>query len=99
MNTAIDADDGNAVLRGLVKKAFADWRARLCVVIEKGIGSGEIAPETQAQRVANTMIATLEGALMMSRLEGTKTALQDAQIVLDSFLEGIRNSANKATEC
>jgi hypothetical protein len=36
MNTAIDADDGNAVLRGLVKKAFADWRTRLCVVIEGG---------------------------------------------------------------
>jgi hypothetical protein len=45
------------------------------------------------------MIATLEGALMMSRLEGTKTALQDAQTTLDSLLEGIRNSVNKATEC
>ena len=99
MNTAIDADDGNAVLRGLVKKAFADWRARLCVVIENGIESGEITPKTQPRSVANTMIATLEGALMMSRLEGTKTALQDAQTTLDSLLEGIRNSVNKATEC
>ena len=99
MNTAIDADDGNPVLRALVKKGFSEWRARLCVVIEKGIGSGEIAQETQPRIVANTMIATLEGALMMSRLEGTKTALQDAQTTLDSLLEGIRNSVNKATEC
>lgn len=99
MNTAIDADDGNAVLRGLVKKAFADWRTRLCVVIEKGIESGEITPKTQPRSVANTMIATLEGALMMSRLEGTKTALQDAQKMLDSLLESMSNSANKATEC
>ena len=94
MNTAIDADDGNPVLRALVKKGFSEWRARLCVVIEKGI-----AQETQPRIVANTMIATLEGALMMSRLEGTKTALQDAQTTLDSLLEGIRNSVNKATEC
>jgi hypothetical protein len=36
---------------------------------------------------------------MMSRLEGTKTALQDAQKMLDSLLDGISNSANKVTEC
>jgi hypothetical protein len=98
MNTAIDADDGNTVLRAMAKKGLSDWRARLCGVIEEGIKSGQIAPETQPRRVSNTIIAILEGALMMSRLEGTKTALQDAQITLDSLIEGIRNSVNKATE-
>jgi AcrR family transcriptional regulator len=29
MNTAVDADDGNAVLRELACKGFADWRERL----------------------------------------------------------------------
>jgi len=92
MNTAIDADDGNTVLRAMAQNALSDWRARLCGVIEEGISNGQIAPETQPRRVSNAIIATLEGALMMSRLEGRKTALRDAQITLDSLLEGIRHS-------
>jgi len=94
MNTAVDADDGNAVLRAMARKGLSDWRTRLCAVVEKGIKSGQIARETQPRKIANTIIATLEGALMMSRLEGTKTALQDANEALDSLLEGIRNSVN-----
>jgi TetR/AcrR family transcriptional repressor of nem operon len=90
MNTAIDADDGNPVLRSLVREGLADWRKRLSELVELGIRNREISPKTQPRRVANTIIATLEGALMISRLEGTKTALQDAQAALDSFLEGLR---------
>jgi AcrR family transcriptional regulator len=90
MNTAIDADDGNPVLRSLVKEGLADWKKRLAEVVELGIRDGEISPKTQPRRVANTIIATLEGALMISCLEGTKTALEDAHATLDSLLEGLR---------
>jgi TetR/AcrR family transcriptional repressor of nem operon len=90
MNTAIDADDGNPVLRALVKQGLADWKGRISHVVKRGIGNGEIVPETEPRRIANVIIATLEGALMMSRLEGTKTSLQDARTALDLLLEGIR---------
>lgn len=90
MNTAIDADDGSPVLRALVKEGLSDWKNRLAVVVGLGIRNGEISPKTQPRRVANTIIATLEGALMIGRLEGTKTALKDAQAALDVLLEGLR---------
>jgi len=90
MNTAIDNDDGNPVLRALAKRGFSDWKSRISRVVERGIRSGEIVPETEPRRIANVIIATLEGALMISRLEGTKAALQDARTALDSLLEGIR---------
>jgi TetR/AcrR family transcriptional regulator, transcriptional repressor for nem operon len=89
MNTAIDADDGNPVLRDLARKGFSDWRARLGGIVEDGIRRGEIRRKTVPRRVANTMIATLEGALMMSRLDGKKTALKDAQAALDAMLDRI----------
>ena len=89
---AVDADDGNALLRALARKGLADWKARLCRVVERGVRNGELVSGTQPRRVANTIIATLEGALMMSRLEGAKTALQDAQAALDSLFESIRAS-------
>jgi len=89
MNTAIDADDGNAVLRGLARKAFADWRERIGAVVREGLENGEIRKKTDPLRIANTMIATLEGALMLSRIEGTKVPLEDAQASLEILIEGI----------
>jgi TetR/AcrR family transcriptional regulator, transcriptional repressor for nem operon len=87
-NTAIEEDDGNPILRGLALNAVRDWKARLVKIVEKGIKSGEICKGAVPRRVANTLIATLEGALTISRLEGSKTALEDAKASLNSLLDG-----------
>lgn len=88
-NTAIEQDDGNPVLRGLALKAIEDWKARLGKIVEQGIRAGEIRKGTTPRRVANVIIATLEGALAISRMEGTRTALEDAQHALETFLHGL----------
>jgi AcrR family transcriptional regulator len=90
MNTAIDADDGNPVLRKLASQGIQDWKARLAKIVEQGLKRGEIRKGTEPRRVANTIIATLEGALMISRLEGSRAALKDAQATLGDMLDGIR---------
>ncbi len=89
MNTAVDADDGNEVLRGMAREGIAEWRDRLVKIIAAGVRAGEIRRETVPRQVANTLIATVEGALMISRVEGTKTALKDAQIVLEVVLKSL----------
>jgi TetR/AcrR family transcriptional repressor of nem operon len=89
MNTAIDADDGNPALRAMVQDALQDWKAKLCSVMKEGIRLGEIRNDVEPRRIANAMIATLEGALMISRLEGNRTALKDARATLEMMLDGI----------
>lgn len=89
MNTAIDADDGNPALRDLARKGIQDWRARLSRIIETGIKAKEIRSATEPRRIANTLIATLEGALMISRLENSRHALRDAQATLEILLASI----------
>jgi AcrR family transcriptional regulator len=89
MNTAIDSDDGNAALRRLASEGIQEWKGRLSAIVEKGIAQGEICRNAQPRRVANTIVATLEGALMISRLEGTNDALDDAQASLDLILRGL----------
>ena len=89
MNTAIDTDDGNPVLRGMVRAGLKEWKTRLCKIVEDGIKSGEIRDDVKPRRIANTIIATLEGALMISRLEGDRTAICDARETLESMLIGI----------
>jgi AcrR family transcriptional regulator len=95
MNTAIDADDGNAVLRKLALDAIGDWKMRLAAIVREGIRRREIRRVTDPLRIANTIIATLEGALMISRLEGSRTALRDAQASLGDLLQDIACPARK----
>ena len=89
MNTAIDADDGNETLRDLARKGIQDWRARLVRIVETGIKASEIRKPTEPRRIANTLISTLEGALMISRLENSRNALRDAQSTLEALLTTI----------
>jgi TetR/AcrR family transcriptional repressor of nem operon len=89
MNTAIDADDGNPVLRGLVRVAMKEWKQLLGGIVEEGLKRGEIRSGVEARTVVNMIIATLEGALMISRLEGDRTAIRDAQAALELMLDGI----------
>ena len=89
MNTAVDSDDGNSALRRLAVEGVRNWKAGLCRIVEDGLRDGEIRPGTRPRQVANTMIAALEGALMISRLEGDREALRDAQASLATLIEGI----------
>jgi AcrR family transcriptional regulator len=89
LNTAIDADDGNPELRKLALKGIQDWRTRLAAIVEAGIAAGEIRKKTDPQRIANAIISTLEGALMISRLERTRSALQDARATLEIVIRDI----------
>ena len=89
MNTAIDSDDGNPALRSLALEAIQQWKRRICAVVEKGKRTGEILKETRPAWLADTIIATLEGALMISRLEKSKDALRHAQTSLDIVIDSV----------
>ena|SRR5438105_8148896 len=89
MNTAIDSDDGNPVLRELAASAIRRWRSGLENIVRQGIERGEIRTDVEPRRIATAVIATLEGALMISRIERTRVALCDARGVLDELIESI----------
>jgi TetR/AcrR family transcriptional repressor of nem operon len=92
MNTAIDADDGNPTLRKLARDAFSNWRERISAVVREGQKNGEIKRNAEPRRIANTLIAALEGALMLSRLEQSALPLQDARASLEQILAKISTS-------
>jgi TetR/AcrR family transcriptional regulator, transcriptional repressor for nem operon len=68
LNMAIEADDANEVLRDRARAAMDDWRATIHRIVTKGIERQEIRPGTDADEVASILIATLEGAVMLSSL-------------------------------
>src|SRR6202163_4621168 len=68
LNTAVDADDGNTVLRARVAKALRSWLTRLQAIVKQAKERGETRAGVDPKAVATLIVASLEGALMMSRL-------------------------------
>jgi TetR/AcrR family transcriptional repressor of nem operon len=92
LNTAVDSDDGNLALRNRARKALARWIKRIEDTVSAGIADGDIRSDVDPRLAATILVATLEGALMISRLQGSKLALQQMRDYLVSFLEGISNA-------
>jgi TetR/AcrR family transcriptional repressor of nem operon len=87
LNTGVEADDGNPLLRGRALKAFREWRKRLAVIIAGGIKKREIRQGVDPKALATLIISSLEGALAISRLEKRQHALTSVRRYLERYLE------------
>jgi TetR/AcrR family transcriptional regulator, transcriptional repressor for nem operon len=87
LNTAIDTDDGNVVLRERARKALRGWQKYVASLISAGIKAREIRSTIDAKKVATLMISSLEGAVMVYRLERNEEALHAVRAHLDRYLE------------
>ena len=87
MNTAVEADDGNARLRARAKKALQNWTARLTKITAEGIAQNQISRNVDARGLAQLIIGSLEGALLIARLQKSNAPLRNARRHLDDYLE------------
>jgi AcrR family transcriptional regulator len=92
LNTAIEADDANETLRDRALAAMDDWRTTIERIVNKGIERREIRPDINADEVASILIATLEGAVMLSNLYKDPRHIQRAVSHVMHYLETIRFS-------
>ncbi len=56
-------------------------------MVAEGMRSGEIRRGVETRRVVNLIIASLEGALMIARLERSDQALRDAAAQPHGYIE------------
>jgi TetR/AcrR family transcriptional repressor of nem operon len=87
LNTAIDADNGNFLLRRRAQQALDSWLARLQSIVEQGQQRAEIRPTVNPVEVAATIVSLLEGSLMMARLQRSDEPLRQACRHLEKFLD------------
>jgi TetR/AcrR family transcriptional regulator, transcriptional repressor for nem operon len=87
MNTAVEADDGNPVLRARARGALSGWMARLTKAAEDGIFKREIDARVDCKALGQLIISTLEGALLISRLENDRGSLDQVRRHLHEYLE------------
>lgn len=78
LNTAIEADDAQPALRERALHAMDSLRDTIERIVAKGIRREEIRPEIDVASCATLFIATLEGAIMMSKLYRDTVHMQRA---------------------
>jgi TetR/AcrR family transcriptional repressor of nem operon len=90
LNTAVDSDDGNPVLRSRVRDALDQWRSSIAEIVRTGQRRRELRRDVDPAAVATLVIASLEGAVMMSRMEQTRDPLYTVGRHLAAYLEGLK---------
>ncbi len=90
LNTAIEADDANEVLRDRARGAMDNWRDTIQRIVSRGIERQEIRPEIDADEVASILIATLEGAIMLSNLYKNPVHIRRAARHMAGYIETMR---------
>jgi TetR/AcrR family transcriptional regulator, transcriptional repressor for nem operon len=90
LNTAVESDDTHPLLRIHVQEAVNSIRALITSIIELGIRQGELAEITDREQVATIVLATIEGAIMMSKLYGNDIYLDRAIEHLHQYINSLR---------
>lgn len=70
LNAAIEADDANPLLRKEALKILDILRDSVTGILKNGIRFKQISKDTDVEYLATIIIASLEGAIMMSKLRG-----------------------------
>jgi TetR/AcrR family transcriptional repressor of nem operon len=97
LNTAIDSDDGNPQLRAKARRALSWWLDRLQSIAEEGQRRGEVRSAVDSAELARLIVSTLEGGLMLSRLQRKDDTLDFACRHLEEYLETrVRARGSKA---
>jgi TetR/AcrR family transcriptional repressor of nem operon len=87
LNTAIEADDAHSGLRDRARAAMDSLRSTLRRIISKGIERGELRQGIDPDACATVFIATLEGAVMLSKLYQDTLHMRRAAEHLSAYVE------------
>lgn len=72
LNTAVECDDADdplhRELRSRTRRAMTDLLRAISKIVADGVSSRELAPATRPDAEASTLVASMEGAIMMSKL-------------------------------
>jgi len=88
LNTAIDADDTHPALRDKVLKAVLSWKSRIINLVEEGILKKELKADNNPEQIALTIIAMIEGGVMVSRLTNN---MDDWKLIMNSLKKYLKS--------
>ncbi|HEY5253741.1 MAG TPA: TetR/AcrR family transcriptional regulator [Acidobacteriaceae bacterium] len=98
LNTAIDSDNGNPVLREKVRKALRGWQVLLQDILKEGMKDGSIRADLDINQVSSLIIGGLEGGMLISRIERNDQGMRAALEHLDSYIESLTRKTKASSK-
>ncbi|MBX9951639.1 MAG: TetR/AcrR family transcriptional regulator [Candidatus Obscuribacterales bacterium] len=92
LNSAVECDDGHPEMKLRVQKAMDVVLATLENLIAKGISEGDIEPSTNSSHLARSIIASLEGGIMLAKLYADTDYMDSVAKVLRNQIAAVRTS-------
>jgi AcrR family transcriptional regulator len=89
LNTAIESDDAHMVLKQRAREAMTGWLRLIGSITKEGVRSGEFEPGTDPRETASVVVATLEGAVMLSKLYDDLVHMRRAVYHLKEHLKSL----------
>lgn len=75
LNTAVEADDTNSSLKDRAAQAIQKWRRGVQNLMQAGVDAGEFKEGLDIPRLALSIIAMLEGGIMISKVTNSQSCL------------------------
>ena len=90
LNTAVESDDAHMELKDRAREAMSGWLRLIGSIVKEGVRNGELRPDKNPRETASVVVATLEGAVMLSRLYDDPTYMKRS---VDHLKEHLRSLA------
>jgi TetR/AcrR family transcriptional regulator, transcriptional repressor for nem operon len=87
LNVAIEMDDTNDPLKQKAQKTLAILKSSISKIIENGKKYNEVKPTAKPALCATIMIATIEGGIMMSKLQNNNKDITDIVVHLKNWIQ------------
>ncbi len=87
LNTAAESDDAHPALRERARDAMQELNDFLARIVQRGVERGEIHFDADPHEVASLLYATLEGAIMVTKLSGDAAHIDRAIDHLTWYLD------------
>lgn len=88
LNTATESDDTHPILRKYAERTLIYWKEKIISFIDQGISAGEFkAKAIDTERTALTIIALIEGGVMISKLTGNLNDLSNVMHSVSKVIE------------
>ena len=77
LNTAVDADDTNPLLKNKAAQVVLRWKKNIEELISAGVVAGEFKTGIDTEKIALSMIALIEGGIMIAKVTGKPVYLDE----------------------
>lgn len=93
LNAAVEADDGNPRLRDAARRTMHGLKRAIVKILEDGARKGELRAGLDHKAIADVLVVQMEGAVMLSKLEGSQAPMRHVIEHVRTWLQSLRRPA------